>query len=89
MQWNKRIIELPKLQENDNDLGKVNDGWVPKLYYFQRLLSKKQLWEEVAIIERILYKNTLQHRKSAHIRKLVEVFFIFTIFLLFYFIIFF
>jgi len=73
MQWNKRNIELPKCQEKDSDLGNVNDGWVPKLYYFQRLFSKKQLWEEIAIIQRILYKNTLQHRKSAHLRKLIEV----------------
>jgi len=73
MQWNKRNIELPKCQEKDSDLGNVNDGWVPKLYYFQRLFSKKQLWEEIAIIQRILYKNTLQHRKSAHLRKLIEL----------------
>jgi len=73
MQWNRRKIELPVCSEADGDIGKVNDGWVPKLYYYQRLLSKRQLWEEIAIIHRILYKNTLQHRKSAHLRKLIEV----------------
>jgi len=73
MQWNRRSIECPVCPEEDSDIGKVNDGWVPKLYYFQRLFSKKQLHEEIAIIQRILYKNTLQHRKSAHLRKLIEV----------------
>ncbi|ORX50078.1 hypothetical protein BCR36DRAFT_63761 [Piromyces finnis] len=73
MNWNKRSLELPVCPEEDTDTGLVNNGWVPKLYYFQRLFTKKQLYEEIAIIQRILYKNTLQHRKSAHLRKLVEL----------------
>ncbi|ORX88135.1 hypothetical protein BCR32DRAFT_288882 [Anaeromyces robustus] len=73
MQWNKRNIELPICSEDNRDKGEVNEGWIPKLYYFQRLFSKKQLWEEIAIIQRILYKNTLQHRKSSHLRKLIEL----------------
>ena len=39
----------------------------------QAALERQDLWREVAILERLIYKNRSQHRSSVHFRRLLEV----------------
>ena len=39
----------------------------------QASLEREDLWREVALLERLIYKNRSQHRSSIHFRRLLEV----------------
>ena len=44
-----------------------------KFVAFQANLQREDLWQEAALLDRLLYKNRSQHRGSHHFRRLLEV----------------
>src|SRR4051794_33487337 len=44
-----------------------------RLVFLQKCFQKRDLWSEVAIFERLYYKNKNQHRHTGYWRRLCEV----------------
>lgn len=44
-----------------------------QLLFFRECFSKKEFWDECAILERMHYKNKNQHRQATHFARICEV----------------